>query len=128
MDFSTLFTGEDLTAEAVNKSAVQAASEAEIQKAIRIHSKQFGCKAISNVMFAREAKNPISQTQYDTRLYVLKHIIRNPRVVKHTYPFKDDVDRVISTYTLPDKLTSLELSSKDIEIYFKRTYERRRCI
>ena len=113
MDFNTLYTGEDLSTD--TSSAVFAAERLRLEKELRILAKTHGKKLLSTPMFSREAVNPVTQLEYNTRLYTLLHIIRNPELTEQRYPLADTWKSTYTHVPYNEKATNWKLSKKDRE-------------
>ena len=105
MDFNNLETGEDLS-KRDSHSAVEAQEFQELQKKLRIHAKKYNRKIISDVFMSRDAVNPITAEQYNTRLYVLRQIISNPELSGRRYPVKEVWAEFYPQVPYPEKITS----------------------
>lgn len=105
MDFTTIETGENLSTKDTH-SAVEAQEFQDIQKQLRIHAKKYNRKIISDVFMSRDAVNPITSEQYNTRLYVLRYIIKNPSASDKRYPVKEVWQELYPQIEYPEKITS----------------------
>ena len=81
MDFTTLELGENL-AEDVQQSKQATYDEIVARHTVAMSKelKYNGGKLIAKPLAARVAKNPVTQTEYDCRLYALLNIVRNPEL------------------------------------------------
>jgi hypothetical protein len=108
IDFNTLETGEDLSKD--SHSAVEAQEFAEANKKYRILCKKYNRTLIAPPMVSRDAVNPVTSEQYNARLYVVSHIIRNPELTDVRYPVRDTWNTMYPHIPYPDKITSIPWS------------------
>ena len=113
IDFNTLDTGEDLSTD--SHSAVFTAERLRLEKELRILAQTHGKKLLSKPMFSREAANPVTQLEYNTRLYTLLHIIRNPELTEQRNPLADTWKTTYTHVPYNDKATNWNISKKDRE-------------
>lgn len=109
IDFHSLDTGEDHSKEDSESLRAQTAL-AEWQKQGRVLSKTFGIKTSSWVA-QRGVK--VGQDMYNTRLYALLHIVRNPDLADVHGAFKKAWEVVAPHVPFNNKMTSKTIGTKD---------------
>tara|TARA_R110002020_G_scaffold392080_1_gene602418 strand:- start:260 stop:907 length:648 start_codon:yes stop_codon:yes gene_type:complete len=114
MDFTNIDLGEDLGTEhnQVERDAWQAEQEARIRKE---SLQKFGVAPISKVQLPRVAANPVTQQEYNTRLFTLLNIIREPKRAANRYPLSDTWKELYPMIPYNDKATNWKISKKDAE-------------
>lgn len=111
MDFDNIEIGEDLSE--VNNQADRDAWQAEqIARMNKESMQKFGVKPISTVQLPRVAANPVTQTEYNTRLYSILKIIENPELANERYPLATTWKKFYKT-PYNDKATNWKISKKD---------------
>lgn len=111
MDFNSIKISEDLSQD--SHSAVEAAEFADLQKQLRIHAKKYNRTMIVAPQMSKEAANPVSQMEYNARLYALLHIIRNPEKADTRYPLADAWKELYPHIPYNDKATNWNISKQD---------------
>ena len=109
IDFNNLDTGEDLSKD--SQSAVRAADIAEYAKQGRILAKKHSMKV--STWCSREAKNPLTQEQYNARYYTLRNMIRKPELADRQHAFSKTWRELYPQVTYPEKITDRDLWSEE---------------
>ena len=98
----------------------QAAKQAAIDEitarhtaALRKELHQQGVALLHTPKAARVAAVPVTQTEYDCRLYSLLHIIRNLECTEHTYPLSTVWKELYPAIPYNDKATNWNISKVD---------------
>ena len=108
LDFNNIETGEDLSKD--SHSAVRAADIAEYTKQGRILAKKHGMKV--STWCSREAKNPLTQEQYNARFYTLCNMVRNTELADRQHAFSKTWKEIYPHVPYPEKITDRELWSE----------------
>jgi len=104
--------GEDLSTE--NNQAERDAWQAEQEARIRKESLQkFGVMPISKVILPRVAANPVTQQEYNCRLYALLNIVRTPELSDARYPLSESWQALYPNIPYNSKATNWKISKKD---------------
>lgn len=106
MDFES-FNTEDLTAK--TQASKQATSDEIIARHTLALSKELhqnGSKLITRPQASRVAVNPVSQTEYDCRLYALLNIVRNAELANTRYPLAESWKTLYPHIPYNDKATN----------------------
>jgi len=114
MDWNTLEIGEDLTA--VTQKSKQAALDEIVARhtaSLRKELQYQGGKLVSNPQVNRVAVNPVSQMDYNCRLYALLNIIRNPELSIERYPLANSWKMLYPRIPYREKATNWNISKKD---------------
>ncbi len=113
-DFNTLDLGEDLTTR--NRQAEIDAVVAQANVTLRKQlNNQFGVKLINSAQAPRIAANPVSQQEYNCRLYALLNIIRNPELTEERYPLAHSWKTLYPAIAYNEKATNWKISKRDRE-------------
>ena len=114
MDFNNLELGDDL--QTCNKQADMNAYIAEQNARMRKEMQQmFGQKLIIAAQAPIIAVNPVTQQEYDCRLYALLNIIKNPELSTERYPLASTWKKLYPHIPYNEKATNWKLSKKDRE-------------
>lgn len=112
MDFTTLEIGDDL--QACTKQAEMNAYIAEQNAKMRKDMQQmFGQKLIIAAQAPIIAANPVTQQEYNCRLYALLNIIRNPVLTTERYPLANSWKTLYPHIPYNEKATNWKISKKD---------------
>jgi len=114
MDFNDIEIGENLSE--VNNQADRDAWQADqIARLNKESMRMFGCKPISTVQLPRVAANPVSQQEYNTRLFSLLNMIKDTSLSMSRYPLADTWKALYPHIPYNDKATNWKISKKDME-------------
>jgi len=114
MDFTNLDLGEDLSKN--NNQADRDVWQAEQQARIHKESLQrFGVAPISKIQLPRVAENPVTQLEYNTRLYSILNMIWDTSHTEKTYPLADTWKELYPHVQYNPKATNWKISAKDTD-------------
>lgn len=112
MDFNNLEIGENLAE--TNRQAEMDADIAKLNADARILMKsKYGVPLINTLQAPRVAVNPVTQEEYNCRLYALLNIIRNPELANDRYPLATSWKTMYPNIEYNDKATNWKFSKKD---------------